>query len=167
MYTQLNDFIAEWKQETELTARVFHRLTDESLEQPVADGFRTLGRIAWHIVCSLQETLSLTGLSFEAPNAESTVPRSAAVLSSAYEAASYAMLQAMHEQWEDSVLRETRDFFGTPKTVEAALDGLVHHEIHHRGQLLILMRQAGLTVPDVYGPTLEMWGGYGMQPPQV
>lgn len=89
-----------------------------------------MGRIAWHIVCSLQETLSLTGLSFEAQTSESTIPRSAAELSSAYKAASSTMLQAMREQWKDSVLTERRDFFGTLKTVEVVLDGLVHHEIH-------------------------------------
>lgn len=29
------------------------------------------------------------------------------------------------------------------------------HEIHHRGQLTILMRQAGITVSGLYGPSKE------------
>jgi uncharacterized damage-inducible protein DinB len=35
------------------------------------------------------------------------------------------------------------------------------HQAHHRGQMTVLMRQAGLTVPGVYGPAREeraQWG---------
>ena len=31
----------------------------------------------------------------------------------------------------------------------------------------VLMRQAGLKVPGVYGPAREEWTAYGMQPPAV
>ena len=41
---------------------------------------------------------------------------------------------------------------------------LISHEIHHRGQMFVLMRQAGLRVPDIYGPTREVWIEQGMQP---
>jgi uncharacterized damage-inducible protein DinB len=36
------------------------------------------------------------------------------------------------------------------------------HQIHHRGQMTVLMRQAGLKVPGVYGPSKEEWAAYGM-----
>ena len=42
------------------------------------------------------------------------------------------------------------------------LGALVNHQIHHRGQMTVLMRQAGLEVPGVYGPAKEEWGAYGM-----
>ncbi|WP_258881781.1 DinB family protein [Paenibacillus sp. sptzw28] len=29
------------------------------------------------------------------------------------------------------------------------------HQIHHRGQMTILIRQAGLTAPGIYGPNEE------------
>jgi uncharacterized damage-inducible protein DinB len=35
------------------------------------------------------------------------------------------------------------------------LDKLIRHQIHHRGQITILMRQAGLAAPGVYGPNEE------------
>jgi uncharacterized damage-inducible protein DinB len=35
------------------------------------------------------------------------------------------------------------------------LQALVFHEIHHRGAMTVLMRQAGLTVPGIYGPNRE------------
>ena len=42
------------------------------------------------------------------------------------------------------------------------LSALIRHEAHHRGQMTVLMRQAGLTVPGVYGPSREEWVAYGM-----
>ena len=48
-----------------------------------------------------------------------------------------------------------------------SLQVLVVHQAHHRGQMTVLMRQAGLTVPGVYGPAREEWTTYGMQPPIV
>jgi len=35
------------------------------------------------------------------------------------------------------------------------LQTLVVHQIHHRGQMSVLMRQAGLVPPGIYGPTRE------------
>ena len=44
---------------------------------------------------------------------------------------------------------------------------LIGHEIHHRGQMTVLMRQAGLKVPGIYGPSYEEWVNYKMQPPAI
>jgi uncharacterized damage-inducible protein DinB len=32
---------------------------------------------------------------------------------------------------------------------------MIDHQTHHRGQMTVLLRQAGLTVPGVMGPTKE------------
>ena len=47
------------------------------------------------------------------------------------------------------------------------LSALVDHQIHHRGQITVLMRQAGLKVPGIYGPSREDWNKIGMKPPLV
>jgi uncharacterized damage-inducible protein DinB len=39
---------------------------------------------------------------------------------------------------------------------------LIAHQSHHRGQMTVLMRQAGLKVPGVCGPSKEEWAAYGM-----
>jgi uncharacterized damage-inducible protein DinB len=44
------------------------------------------------------------------------------------------------------------------------LVSLLQHSCHHRGQMTVLMRQAGLKVPGVYGPAKEEWAIYGMDP---
>ena len=37
----------------------------------------------------------------------------------------------------------------------AMFNALIVHEVHHRGQMSVLMRQAGLVVPSIYGPNAE------------
>jgi uncharacterized damage-inducible protein DinB len=49
----------------------------------------------------------------------------------------------------------------------ATLLALIRHEIHHRGEMIALMRLAGLAVPGIYGPTREEWAQWGMEPPKV
>jgi len=40
-------------------------------------------------------------------------------------------------------------------TKGALLRFLIDHQTHHRGQMMVLLRQAGLPVPPVIGPTKE------------
>ena len=45
--------------------------------------------------------------------------------------------------------------------------GLIKHIAHHRGQITVLMRQAGLKPFGVYGPPKEDWIHLGVEnPPQ-
>jgi len=52
--------------------------------------------------------------------------------------------------------------YGEKWTRGQSLLALMAHEIHHRAQMTVLMRQAGLKVPGVYGPAREEWAAYGM-----
>lgn len=67
MYKHIKDFAATWQNETEATMRTLEMLTDESLGQQITSDHRTLGRVAWHLVQTLHEMPSRTGLSFEGP----------------------------------------------------------------------------------------------------
>ena len=62
MFTTIHDFETAWKSVTETTSKMMQALTDESLNQPITDGHRTLGRIAWHIAMTLPEMAGETGL---------------------------------------------------------------------------------------------------------
>ena len=59
------------------------------------------------------------------------------------------------------------DMYGEKWKRGMTLQGLIHHEIHHRAEMIVLMRLAGLPVPGLYGPTREEWTQYGMEPPVV
>ena len=72
----------------------------------------------------------------------------------------------MKEQWTDESLLEEKDMYGEQWTVATVLQTLIQHQIHHRGQMTILMRQAGLTVPGMYGPSKDEWLAFGEEAPE-
>lgn len=64
-------------------------------------------------------------------------------------------------------LSDAADMYGQKWKRGFTLQALIAHEIHHRGEMIVLMRIAGLAVPGVYGPTRDEWANYGMAPPSV
>ncbi|MCE1229544.1 MAG: DinB family protein, partial [Firmicutes bacterium] len=69
--------------------------------------------------------------------------------------------------WTDATLLQEDDMYGMTWKRGYTLTALVHHQAHHRGQMTVLMRQAGLVVPDIYGPTQEGWTAMGMEAPKI
>ncbi|WNQ12281.1 DinB family protein [Paenibacillus aurantius] len=156
MFRSLDEFKGEWKQEAALTQRVLEALTDESLGQEVAPGFTNLGKLAAHVTGAVHFLLSLTGLNFSTA-VKADQPSSAKSIAEAYRHDSTAMLEAVDSQWTDASLAEVRNFFGHDMPIHAFLRFVIQHQAHHRGQMTILMRQAGLKVPGIYGPSREEW----------
>lgn len=167
MYRNLNDFFNEWKQEEEATQKILDVLTDQSLGQQVADGYRTLGRLAWHLVTTLDEMIGHTGLQFSAAKFGNPVPDTAEEIAEAYRFSNQSMVAAMKENWANETLLEEHNMYGEMWSVATILKVLVTHQIHHRGQMTVLMRQAGLKVPGLYGPAKEEWAAMGAEAPEV
>jgi uncharacterized damage-inducible protein DinB len=69
--------------------------------------------------------------------------------------------------WNDESLQQTDDMYGEKWKRGVTLTVLISHQAHHRGQMTVLMRQAGLKVPGVYGPAREEWAGMGMKAPEI
>lgn len=158
MFTKIDDFIREFEEESAITQRVLDALTDESLKQTVSENHRTMGQIAWHLVSSIN-FLTFTGLSYDESLAEEDAPTSAAKIASEYHRMAQSLLRAVKSQWTDESLDQGENW-----TNGASLRYSLRHEIHHRGQMTVLMRQAGLRVPDVLGPTRDDWIEKGMEP---
>ena len=167
MFKTIEDFLQNWGHESQSTQKILDALTDESLAQEVSSEDRTLGRIAWHMTTTLDEMVSQTGLEFEAASHETPVPTKATEIAEAYRASSVAMVAAIKEQWTDDTLNELKDMYGEQWTVSTILSILTSHQTHHRGQMTVLMRQAGLRVPGVYGPSREEWAEFGGQAPAL
>ncbi|WP_421617264.1 DinB family protein [Brevibacillus sp. TJ4] len=149
MITSVEQFVTEWTQESEQTVRLLSSLTDESLLRRIAPGHWTLGEIAWHLVGSLHY-MTYLGLSFPAPRAEQ--PMTAAEILEAYRMISRDMLAAVQTQWGDDSLQEEREMAGERWKNGASLRFVLMHQAHHRGQMTVLMRQAGIAdIPRMYG----------------
>jgi uncharacterized damage-inducible protein DinB len=157
MYRTIQDFINDWKYENEATLKVFKNLTDASLNQKITPDSRSLGFLAWHITITLGEMGGKAGLSVGAPPEDSPVPAKASDIVAAYEKAGASVASEIKEKWNDAMLLELIDMYGEKWTRAATLGSLVKHQIHHRAQMTVLMRQAGLKIPGVYGPSREEW----------
>ena len=65
-------------------------------------------------------------------------------------------------EWTDASLEQEVDMYGERWQNGFTVFALIAHQTHHRGQMTVLMRQAGLRVPGVYGPAREEWAAMGM-----
>jgi uncharacterized damage-inducible protein DinB len=162
MFRTIDDFEKAWANESESSLKVMRALTDASLGQPVSAGGRTLGKIAWHIVQTLGEMGGHAGLKIEGANEHTPQPSSASAIADAYAANAEAVARAVKASWKDADLPAEIEMYGDKWPRGKALWALVAHEAHHRGQMTVLMRQASLVVPGVYGPAKEEWAAYGM-----
>jgi len=167
MFRRVADFQKAWEGEREGTLKILRALTDASLAQAVTDDDRTLGRMAWHLAQSVSEMMPRTGLSISEPAQDAPVPSSAGAIAETYETASKKVADEIAAKWTDATLEVEDDMYGMKWSRGQTLNALVVHQAHHRGQMTVLMRQAGLTVPGVYGPAREEWAAHGMTAPEV
>lgn len=167
MFVTIASFLNDWKEESERTGQVLDALTDESLSQAVTDKDRTLGRIAWHIATTIPEMMGHTGLEFASLDPAAPIPVSALAIAKAYRKASRELIEEIQGRWTDDTLRVEDSMYGQKWPRGLTLRILIRHEIHHRAQMTVLMRQAGLKVPGIYGPSRDEWQAMGMTPPEV
>ena len=167
MYVTILDFIKEWNREAMLTQNVLDGLTDESLKKQVYPEGRTLGRIAWHLTTNIPDYLTHFGLNIDGIKNAENVPTSAKEIAETFKEVSSLVAQIIEKQWTDKSIEQIQEAFGRQESNAQILMGLIKHIVHHRGQITVLMRQAGLKPFGVYGPPKEDWIHLGVEnPPQ-
>jgi uncharacterized damage-inducible protein DinB len=164
MYRKIEDFGKNLTYEVEMTSKVLRALTDTSLEQPIETGGRTLGFLAMHLAVTIREMLGQAGLRTAGPGLQDPVPASASEIAAIYEQAAATILPAVQEAWTDMQLDEPVPMYGESWAKGIVLSAFLFHQAHHRGQMTVLMRQAGLPVPGIYGPSREEWTAMGLPP---
>ncbi len=97
----------------------------------------------------------------------SPIPSSAEVLKDTYEKLAHALYKAVMTNWADETLLVEDEMYGERWKRGQTLLALVSHQAHHRNQISVLVRQAGLKPTSIYGPTREQWAEYGMEAPKV
>jgi uncharacterized damage-inducible protein DinB len=158
MYLTLQQAVQDLQEENAMMSRVLGALTDASLAQPIVEDHRTLGQLAWHLATSFHSILGQASLQFDAPTSKSEAPSTAKGIADSYNTVSEAAIAAVQAQWTDATLQEQRLMFGRFEwPVSEIITRFIRHQVHHRGQLTVLMRQAGLVVPGIYGPSKEEW----------
>ncbi|MCK5124721.1 MAG: DinB family protein [candidate division Zixibacteria bacterium] len=165
MFVHVSDFLHAWKQEMENTIKILGALTDDSLKLPEHEHVRSIGQMAWHITTTIPEMIEKMGVDVGPPTETDPIPESAQALREAYEKHANKVISEV-SKWQDPDLQIEDDMYGMKWQRSLTLWIFIKHEIHHRGQLTVLMRLAGLTVPGIYGPAKEEWVKFGMQIPE-
>src|ERR1039457_3935935 len=163
MYYKISDFVSDFDLETAVTLKVMNSLSDKSLDQKVTEKGRSLGKIAWHITGAFGE-IGSTALLQVYRSDEKPMPNSAKTIADEYLKSAASLKAAVLKEWNDDSLKEEINMYGQTWTKRQTLTTLLVHQMHHRGQMTVLMRQAGLKVPGVYGPAYEEWESMGMTP---
>ncbi len=161
MFRHISDFTSIYREERGKTIKLLDCVSQDSLSRRVEPEGRTMGRIIWHIITTIPEMMNRTGLKLGDYD-ESRLPDTIEELRVAYSAVSRELLDMVSRRWQDDDLRVEDDMYGEEWPRSQTLFVLVTHEIHHRAQLTVLLRQAGLKIPGLYGPSREEWAAMGL-----
>jgi uncharacterized damage-inducible protein DinB len=165
MYRKTEDFITDWKYESESTLNVFKNITNESLNKKDNENVRSIAVLAWHITITLSEMLNKAGLKVTGPAEHSKPPADINEIIAAYQSSAQSVTEQVQKQWNDAALLEEANLYGEIWKHGVTLSILIKHQAHHRGQLTVLIRQSGGKVPGVYGPSKEEWAQWNMVAP--
>ncbi len=166
MFQTIDHFKSVWQGETAATLKIIEALTDETLTKPEHSDVRNLGRAAWHIVTTYPEMCNRFGITMDIPTEKDPIPTSAAEIAQLCKKAADTVFETV-SGWKDEDLQKEDDMYGETWKRGRSLWVFLAHEIHHRGQLTVLMRLAGLNVPGIYGPSRDEWSTYGMETPKL
>jgi uncharacterized damage-inducible protein DinB len=165
MFRKIDDFLKAYEALNGGTIKLLDQLPDDKLDQSVGEERRTLRQLGWHIVVTVPEMMKLAGLPLSAVDPESKPPQSKTEIIEGYKLVAEELVGAVKAGWNDDSLTEEDDMYGQTWQRGFSLAALVNHEIHHRGQMTVLMRQAGGMVPGLFGPSKEEWSQWGMSEP--
>ena len=163
MVRRIDDFIEEWAFESESTSKVIAG-THRSVARTAGLARRAHGRHAGVAPCADDSRYALARRAGGDRTCRARATRLGVVTSGPPTIApSRPRRDAIASTWTDASLEEMRDMYGRPWKNGTTLRALISHQAHHRGQLTVLMRQAGLRVPGIYGPAREDWASMGMK----
>lgn len=154
MYSNLNDFISAYAHEGQTTVRVLEALSDDKLGHEKAAGDTSIAELAWHIASAPSYMLKHEGIDIDfsyAPPEGVTV----AQIVEEYKRIHGAALEGAKAKLGEAEMTRSATWFGYELPLGVWMNMIPNHEVHHRGQLTAMMRNAGLKVPGCYGPNKE------------
>lgn len=162
MVRQISDFIQEWNYESQSTLKLFGQIPEEIIATKEHEHIRSIARLSWHITLTISEMMNKAGLQVIGPDEHAPTPASMKEIINTYESSSASLLHELKKAWNDQDLEKEVNMYGEQWKLGTVLSVLIRHQAHHRGQLTILMRLAGIKVIGVYGPSKEEWADMGI-----
>jgi uncharacterized damage-inducible protein DinB len=157
----IDGMLQELEHEAHTTRRVLERVPDAQLTWRPHRKARTLGELALHVASVPGAVAALASQSrIEAPDFSDPSPKSASELIPALDdsiAKAKGLLGGMDDatlngMWR--MMRGEREIFAIPR-VALLRSIMLNHWYHHRGQLSVYLRELGVAVPSIYGPSAD------------
>jgi uncharacterized damage-inducible protein DinB len=159
----IDGLLQELEQETRTTRRVLERVPDNRLAWRPHEKARTLGQLALHVATVPGGVAELAASPSPAQFpafADDPSPKSASELAPTL-AQSIAKAKKALASLDDAALTGTwrlmqgeRELIATPR-VAFLRSVMLNHWYHHRGQLTVYLRELGVPVPSIYGPSAD------------
>ena len=153
--------LQELEQEAQTTRRVLERVPNDRLSWKPHDRSMSLGQLALHIASVPGAIAEISQISpFPVPTFEQPAAQSAAELVPALEQ-SLEKARTILRRLDDADLAKVWRVMDGDREVMAIPVGAVlrtimlNHWYHHRGQLSVYLRQVGVPVPSIYGPSAD------------
>ena len=162
MYSTIQQFTKDFTHEKETTLNVFKAIPNAKLMLKPNDDIRSLQRLVWHILITHGEMLGKAGLTINCPDEHVKPVNDINEICQLYEISANSVLQVVNEKWNDEDLSSELNMYGENWSKGTILSVLIKHEVHHRGQLSVVMRLNDIKVPSIYGPAKEDWAKYNM-----
>lgn len=157
----IDSLLQELEQEAQTTRRLLARVPDDQLGWKPHEKSMSLGELAMHVATVPGGVAAIAVTSpFTVPEFTRPTPTSASELLPALEQ-SVADARALLGGMDDAALADTwrlvdgeRELMAVPRG--ALLRSLMlNHWYHHRGQLSVYLRQLGVPLPSIYGPSAD------------
>jgi uncharacterized damage-inducible protein DinB len=157
----IDALLQELEQEARTTRRVLERVPNDKLGWKPHAKSMSLGQLALHVAQIPGALAHLSTQSpFQVPQFVQPSPTNAAELLPALEE-SVARAKAILGGTSDDDLTSTwrlvdgdREVFAMPRVV-VLRSLMLNHWYHHRGQLSVYLRQVGVPLPSIYGPSAD------------
>jgi uncharacterized damage-inducible protein DinB len=156
--SEIDDFVGLWEQESELTRNLLKTIPQGRYDVRADSQGRSLGELAWHLA-ELEGIMSSIAVqrSFKTPMPPGLErPRTVPELATGYERVHREAVDRVRSIPDEDLGREFEFFGGRTISVRNVLRfALLHHLVHHRGQLMMMIRMAEGIPSRVYGPNRE------------
>jgi uncharacterized damage-inducible protein DinB len=158
-----DDLLTEFHEELKTTRRVLERIPGDKLTWKPHEKSWLMGQLAMHIasvpgaIASItsQDSFDVLKGSFIPP-----IPRTCDEIHAAMDQSAGTVEHILKTTTDDAVYTQWRLkrgeelIFAIPRVV-AWRSLMLNHWYHHRGQLSVYLRVAGVPVPAIYGPSLD------------
>jgi len=155
---EIDTFRAVWNMEAQNTIKLLETLPADKYDfRPDPKG-RSLGELAWHlseIDGYISHGVAEGKVDFATTLPDLKRPREVKLLAPGYRKVHEASAARL-EKLKNEDLERSIPFMDRPMAIRVILWGVIlHHLIHHRGQLSLMVRLAGGRPAGIYGPSRE------------